>query len=1054
MKLIFCFIFCTSYTAFLVNCVIHVIEYYVKSVQGRYFYVYGDIHYPNEEDLIYDLGNLYPELINKEVYLKGVGEIGSNGRTYYFPDNSVLTRICLPAPFIKTKKLKKVQVEGIDENEVIKHTGPKKVTFVCNKNTVPTLTHLAKCAYYGRSKAVGRNCEARFSEHDPPNSIVKVPFVFPKPRRCPASEDIFLIALYSKVKKNTYSNIVWKSIWKTSINLACLTHRRHSLLKERFLRELNSYRTDHRVFPLVEDPNLSEMAQDYASNLSQIQRKYSESGRNLELIFGSSELFSAPLFIKHWYDEKRYYNFLLGRANYRCQNFIKLVWKSFKLIGMGIAKNVNCFTHVFEYYVTLIRRRYFYVYGEVNYSNEEDLIYDLGKQHPELINKEIFLKGVGEIVSKNKTLYFPYNSVISRICLPAPYIRSVKLKKVKVKDINDNEIIKHTGPKKVTFVCNKNTVPSLIQLAKCVLYGSSTTVGINCERKFSKHDPPNCIEKVPFVFPKPKRCAASEDLVLTALYSKLRKKSYSDCVWRSIWITSINFACFSERKHSLLKERYLRELNHYRTDHGVLPLVENPSLSEIAQEYASDLNKIRNKYSEKGNKFEVVVGSADYFTAPLLIKKWYEESYYYNYLLGRINRKCQNFARIIWKGTRQIGIGIAKNSCKVNVVLLLYPKRKFLSLNYLNIRQRKVSNSKGVNCVTHVFEYYVRFMRGKYFMVFGGTTYPNEKDLIYDLIRQYPELKNQEVYLRGLGEITSTYMLYKVYEPAYAKVCLSDPYDKENKKSKVKGISDNEVIKHSSLKKVTFVCNKTTVPSLTHLAKCALYGQPSEVGANCERYFSKHDPPNCVEKVSFKLPNSKRCSNSEDVVLEALYSKLGTNKFTDSVWKAIWLSSINFACFSYKKYLLLKQRYLRELNSYRTAHEAPSLVESSELSKIAQSYAANLNQIKQKYRDDGKEFELIVDSTDFLTAPLLIKKWYEESSYYDYRFGRINSKCQNFAKLIWKNTAIIGIGVAKNSCKLNVVLLLYPKRRFASSNLWNIKKRRVSNLKRSRSLSE
>ncbi|CEF62185.1 CAP domain-containing protein [Strongyloides ratti] len=371
---------------------------------------------------------------------------------------------------------------------------------------------------------------------------------------------------------------------------------------------------------------------------------------------------------------------------------------------------------------------------------------------------------------------------------------------------------------------------------------------------------------------------------------------------------------------------------------------------------------------------------------------------------------------------------------KYNLCLFLY-----ISFNILQ-----------VNCIVYVFEYAVKNIAGRYFYVYDGHTYSEDVDVIEYLGTKYPHLVGKEIYFNGVGEYTRNNRLVKAREPVVTKLCLPHPKSivPKPRRVSVRGIQGGEVVVHSSNKKVSFYCNKHTVPSLADLAKCALKRQRVKFGANCERVYNPKDPPNCVEKSSYQIKNQMSCSNMVESFYEALEPYLGMNSFSNTVWKRIWRSELNFACFTFKDYKLLKERMLREINTYRSSHSSRPLAESYGLSKIAQDRANSISVTNVINHGLYDEYEELISVTELLQAPLIVKKWYDESMYYNFRFGISNERCRNFVKLVWKGTTKIGIGVAKSGCKIYIVVLLNPKRKSMSLNALNIKQRKRSSLHR------
>lgn len=120
--------------------------------------------------------------------------------------------------------------------------------------------------------------------------------------------------------------------------------------------------------------------------------------------------------------------------------------------------------------------------------------------------------------------------------------------------------------------------------------------------------------------------------------------------------------------------------NEFRAEHGVPPLVLSKEISKYSQKWAEDLaKKDALAYSLNQNYGESVYcgWSPDPSTkikARDCVEKWYSEIN--NFSFGREPDvlTCGHFTQIVWKGTREVGIGSAKSkSGKLYVVANYYP---------------------------------------------------------------------------------------------------------------------------------------------------------------------------------------------------------------------------------------------------------------------------------------------------------------------------------------------------------------------------------------------
>ncbi|XP_063835531.1 uncharacterized protein LOC135084685 isoform X1 [Ostrinia nubilalis] len=124
--------------------------------------------------------------------------------------------------------------------------------------------------------------------------------------------------------------------------------------------------------------------------------------------------------------------------------------------------------------------------------------------------------------------------------------------------------------------------------------------------------------------------------------------------------------------------------NEYRRDHGVAPLVLSKDISKISQKWAEELAKrdamaysLNQKYGES-----VYCGwSADPNTkikARDCVDKWYSEINEFSFGRDPDVLTCGHFTQIVWKDTKELGVGSAKSkSGKLYVVCNYYPPGNF-----------------------------------------------------------------------------------------------------------------------------------------------------------------------------------------------------------------------------------------------------------------------------------------------------------------------------------------------------------------------------------------
>ena len=130
----------------------------------------------------------------------------------------------------------------------------------------------------------------------------------------------------------------------------------------------------------------------------------------------------------------------------------------------------------------------------------------------------------------------------------------------------------------------------------------------------------------------------------------------------------------------MLKSTIIESHNNLRKKHNAPELTEDPKLSEIADEYA---NNLLNNESGKENIYKGKIFGENVFISENkdikyvkeMFKKWEDEGNNYDYDKSKYTKDASHFTQIIWKETKQIGIGFSQDESnkKYYFVFLYYP---------------------------------------------------------------------------------------------------------------------------------------------------------------------------------------------------------------------------------------------------------------------------------------------------------------------------------------------------------------------------------------------
>jgi pathogenesis-related protein 1 len=118
-----------------------------------------------------------------------------------------------------------------------------------------------------------------------------------------------------------------------------------------------------------------------------------------------------------------------------------------------------------------------------------------------------------------------------------------------------------------------------------------------------------------------------------------------------------------ERRLPVFARQMVTAHNSVRAQHGLPPLTWSNELAQYAQKWASTLIA-RGEFSHSGsfrygeNLFEVSGASA---TADDVVSAWAAEAKNYNYRKNTCSGRCGHYTQIVWRDTKLLGCGVARN---------------------------------------------------------------------------------------------------------------------------------------------------------------------------------------------------------------------------------------------------------------------------------------------------------------------------------------------------------------------------------------------------------
>jgi pathogenesis-related protein 1 len=115
---------------------------------------------------------------------------------------------------------------------------------------------------------------------------------------------------------------------------------------------------------------------------------------------------------------------------------------------------------------------------------------------------------------------------------------------------------------------------------------------------------------------------------------------------------------------TVIAKEFLAAHNSYRAKIGTPPLAWSEKLASRAQEWAATLIA-RGTYMPRRdgtygeNLFEISGGRA---TPSNVVEAWASEETNYNHQTNRCTARCGHYTQVIWRSTKLVGCGVARNN--------------------------------------------------------------------------------------------------------------------------------------------------------------------------------------------------------------------------------------------------------------------------------------------------------------------------------------------------------------------------------------------------------
>ncbi|XP_016130756.1 uncharacterized protein [Sinocyclocheilus grahami] len=142
----------------------------------------------------------------------------------------------------------------------------------------------------------------------------------------------------------------------------------------------------------------------------------------------------------------------------------------------------------------------------------------------------------------------------------------------------------------------------------------------------------------------------------------------------------------SSLKDSSFEAEFLETHNAYRKQHGAPPLTINKNLCRSSQEWAEYLLSIRTLMHSSGEYGENVYyawsSASKTLTGREAVESWYSEIKDYNFGRPGFTSKTGHFTQVVWKDTKEVGVGLATDGNTTFVVGQYLPAGNISNAGY------------------------------------------------------------------------------------------------------------------------------------------------------------------------------------------------------------------------------------------------------------------------------------------------------------------------------------------------------------------------------------
>uniref|UniRef100_A0A0K0FXI5 CAP domain-containing protein (inferred by orthology to a zebrafish protein) n=1 Tax=Strongyloides venezuelensis TaxID=75913 RepID=A0A0K0FXI5_STRVS len=346
---------------------------------------------------------------------------------------------------------------------------------------------------------------------------------------------------------------------------------------------------------------------------------------------------------------------------------------------------------VYEYVSKYYDNREYCYYNKYYFSSKKRMVNFILRQNPFLHKRFFFIHKIAE-VHQNGKIDMNYKYQYQPVLLNKKkegYSTTIYGEKP-YSSFANAFIVKYTTNGEVKYECNSRIFSTFQEALRYYrlkhrrVHFDKTTI-----HTFDPNSPPNAITHHRTNRNSIMDKKNDRNQVIWTLSLYLGSNYFSNQIWTRIW-SNCNYECLFANNHLRLKQKLLREANEYRRAHKAKPLFEHSKMSREAQLLANSIAHYQRIFRDGNKKYGETVAMVYYELGPMVVKRWYDEIKYYFFKSYRTFKEARDFSQLVWKKSKNVGIGVAE--CyhnKLVVVFKYYPKGNVPILYRYNVKPRK-----------------------------------------------------------------------------------------------------------------------------------------------------------------------------------------------------------------------------------------------------------------------------------------------------------------------------------------------------------------------------